>query len=513
MRLRFKALFLFVGLCIAPVAATAQTKACAYKGAIVSLANVLLRDLDSHEPAAARFYARDAAFLNMYYAPMPSPAVDAMLDHMITAGVTHASEFAFAYYLSTTSYDEAMLRIGNRLQREDSNAFDLTLMRSLAKAGRYDLAVNMTKGISPHPNEARLLPLALPFVEAGPEERRRLADIADKAGAVVLAGELYASLPDYQAWTGFLKRHFQTLGYYKMLGNFVAFSAMRFENAALPNPQNRSNGTMYRQFMQRTSGIAWLVPGPSLIYQYMAQFSGEPTYASRAALKLKAAYDNHAFKSNGPMEQGWLISYRALAEASAADDPNLMVQRMQQMRIDSRHYLPGSVGNILDTMLATEAIAPWLKGTGSEFPRVPDLASDRLKRNWQKWQAVARALRGAGELDGLDTDPELRGMAADLLYAKGDAPRLVTLISMEKNIGFRDRLAEDFMSRLDRLCDSSLYFPGEGLFLRNMSLYRFEIVPQQKTGTPPPRLLKISNDLRQMPQNWIQPTISVPENQ
>lgn len=514
MELKFKAFLLFVGLCVAPIAATAaQTKACAHKGTIVNLADVLLRDLGAHDPAVARFYARDAAFLKMYYAPMSPPAIEAMFDHMISGGAAGASGFAFAYYLSTTSYDEAMLRIGNRMHDADPNAFDLTLMRSLAKAGRYDLAVNMTKGVSPHPEQGSLLPLALPFVEAGPAERQRLADIADRSGAIVLAGELYASLPSYEAWTGFLRRHFQTLGYLHLEGNFITFSAMRFENAALPNPKNGANGAMQRRFIQRTAAAAWLVPGPSLIYQYLGQFKFEPVYGSRAAIKLKAAYDSHALRPDGPVEQGWLMSYRALAAASAADDPHLMVQRMQQMRINSRHYLQGSVGDILDTMLAAEAIGPWLRGAGGEFPGVPGLASDTLKADWPKWRAVAVAIRGNGAPDGLDTDFALRGMVADLLYAKGDAPQLLKLIAMEKNDGFRDRLAADFISRLDRLCDSSLYFPGEGIFLRNTSLYRFEIVPQQKTGAPAPRFLKISNDLRQQPQNWIQPTTSVPENQ
>ncbi len=459
-------------LWVLPVQALALPRACAYAQSILTLADRLLGDLDASDAYVASLYGRDAAYLKLYYGKMAPADIDVMLERLIRAEVSGASAFAYSYYLSTLGYEAASARIDQRRLQANAGPYDLTMMRALAKAGRYDLAVAHAKGFEIWPTKSYLFPYALPFIDYPPDARRQMADMAESGGALVLAGELYASLPDYTAWKGFLRRNFDTIGYRNLKGAFQAFSAVNFDNTPLPDPTNRMAGLVYRKLLQKISAISWLLPGPALLYQFSFEFRFEPAYGARAAQALKLAYDQQAFRPDGPVEQGWLLVYQALADA--ADDQPAMIERMQTVKIDSRHYLQSGAGAILDRMLASVAIGPWLKGDTPVFPAVPKLASAALRENWPEWRRLAEAIKGGSSLGAMDGNFTRLGMAAELLYAKGDAPALLALIGTETNDGFRQRLEVDFMSRYDRLCDSSLYFPGDGLFLRDTTIYRFE---------------------------------------
>jgi hypothetical protein len=457
-------------------ALAATTRSCPYSTEITALADGLLSDLHSANPGVARAFGRDAAFVKLYYGTLDEDGIDAVLGELQGGHAESASAFAFAYYLTSLGFDQAKQKMGAGLQSAIEGPIDLTLMRALAKAGRFDLAVTRMSKFTLQPQRRRFLPLALPFIDNTAAERLRLAAMADKGGAVVLAGELYASLPDDSGWNAYLKRHFRELGYLNLGGNFFVFSAMNADKQPLRNPKNRSDGVMFRTFVQRVSATAWLVPGPSLLYQYLAQFKFQPVYPSRAAIALRAAYDRHDLKPSGPVEQGWLATYRALVVATEKDAPGLVAANMQKVKIASRRYLDGSAGDILDTMLAGEAIGPWLANPAAPFPAPPPLASKALKAGWERWRAVAVAIRDHREMKGSAVDAATRGMTADLLYAGRDAGRLVAVIGAEPNDALRQRLEIDFISRLDRLCDASLYFPGEGLFLRDSTIYRFDIL-------------------------------------
>lgn len=198
---------------VLPITALAQPEACLYRQPILTLADRLLADLESPDPSIARFYGRDAAYLKLYYGQMDGTGIDRMLDGLSNAKASGAVQFAYAYYLSRLGYEAATVKMSSRLGTAEARALDLTLMRALARAGRFDLIVAMLKGVREWPDKRYLIPMALPFVDNPPDERKRMADLADSGGALLLAGELYASLPDYEGWKGYLKRHFTTIGY------------------------------------------------------------------------------------------------------------------------------------------------------------------------------------------------------------------------------------------------------------------------------------------------------------
>ncbi|MDB5525583.1 MAG: hypothetical protein JWM58_3346 [Rhizobium sp.] len=460
------------GLAILPAPVLGQAGSCAYRPSILTLSDRLLADLDSKDASVARFYGRDAAYLKMNYGEMGKTQVDAMLDRLMDKRSVGATAFSYAYYLSKLGYDAAGAKMGARLDGTGANALDLTLMRALAKAGRYDLVLDRVRGVMQWPDKRYLIPMALPFIDNPPDERKRLADLADKSGAPLLAGQLYASLPNYDPWKGFLKRNFENIGFYNLKASFVAFSAFNFDSPPVPDPRNHFNGVAYRQSVQKFAAASWFLPGSALLYEFSAKFRFEPIYGKRAALKLKEAYDRGEFRPDGPVQPGWLLTYRALAEA--AGDPRIIIDKMQKVNIGSRHHVQGNAGDILDTMLAAEAIGPWLKSETEAFPEIPALASGKLKTRWPEWQTLAETIKAGGEPGALDKTFTRRGMAAELFYAKGDQSKLLALIAAEKNPGYRQQLEADFMARFDRLCSSSLYFPGDALFLRNSTIHRFD---------------------------------------
>jgi hypothetical protein len=366
--------------------------------------------------------------------------------------------------------------MGGRLIDGGDGRYDPTLARALAMAGQEDLAITMARQYGAWPDEHYLFPAALPYMDRPPEQRQRLADLAEREGAAVLAGQLYASLPDYTAWKAYLKRNFTGIGYVNLKPSFAAYSAFNFDSLPLPDPKNGVNGLLFRQFVQKIAAMSWLLPESALLYEFSAEYKFEPIYGARAARTLKKALDLGEIKPDGPIEKSWLLTYRALA--GSVDDPNIVVDKMQQVTITSRHYLRGTAGDILDTMLTAEAIGPWLRGETATFPPVPRLASARLMAAWPKRRVLAEAIKAGRDPGDIGRNSLLRGVAADLSYAKGDAAELLALIAAEKNDDFRQRMTADFMTRYDRLCDSSLYFPGDGLFLRDSTVYRFDALPK-----------------------------------
>jgi hypothetical protein len=478
MTIRPKTLF-FAAACLltAPAVAQAETGACSERPAILALSDRLLADLDSKNPGYARYYARDAAYLKLHYGSMSEADADRMLAKILAKQANASLGFVYAYYISRYGFDVATAKIGKaNLAFYDNQPYDLTLIRALTLAGRFDLVVENLKKNGNIKGAPYTLPAALPLIDQPPAERQRLADIADRARLPFLAGGLYASLPSYATWPGFLKRNYQDVGYKGVHGYYIAFSGYHFSRLPLPDPRNNINGLAFRQMLQTIVGASWLTPQSALLYQFVVRSKLSLIYGGRAAEVLKKAYDQGRLRPQDPMAEGWLMTFRALATASG--NPALIVRKMRDVRIASRHYLGDDASAVLDTMLAAEAIAPWFKDKSNTFPPAPALASDRLKALWPTWQKLAEAIKTGGNPGDLAREGTARGMIAELLYAKGDWLRLLNLVTGEPDPALRQRLEADFMARYDRLCDSSLYFPGEALFLRNSTIHRFDIQTQ-----------------------------------
>lgn len=478
MAIRFKTLVLAAFcLLMLQVTAKAEGKACPSRPAILALSDRLLADLDSKDPGYARFYARDAAYLKLHYGHMSEADIDRMFAQLLASQANASLGFVYAYYISRYGFDGATVKVGKaNLAFYDDQPYDLTLIRALTLAGKFQLVLDNLKRNGNIKGAPYTLPVALPLIDQPPAERQRLADLADKAGLPFLAGGLYASLPSYDTWPGFLKRNYENVGFKGARGYYIAFSGYHFSSLPLPDPRNGIDGLPFRQMLQSIIGASWLTPQSALLYQFVAKSRLNLVYGKRAAMSLKQAYDRGSLRPQDPMDKGWLMTYRALA--SATGTPAVIVEKMAGVRIASRHYLGDDASGILDTMLAAEAIGPWVKGEAQVFPDVPALASDKLKTLWPAWRKLAEAIRNGGNSGDLARDIGTRGMAAELFYAKGDWLGLLNLVSGEQNPVFRERLEADFMARYDRLCDSSLYFPGDALFLRNSTIHRFEAQTQ-----------------------------------
>jgi hypothetical protein len=470
-KIRFLAFFL-LSLAMVPSAAFSKMPACTHKGTIISLADRLLDDLTSVDPYIASYSATDALYLKMQYGRMGGAEIEAMFSRLPDVGIYGIKDFIFSYLISEYGYENASARFGREnLRYFESHPYDLTLMHQLTTIGRYDLVIENLKRVD-WPNDRRYkYPPALPMIEFSVAERRSFAEKAERAGQTLLAGSLYASLPTHEAWPGFLKRNVEKEGFRDQRENYITFSAYNANSPLLPDPRNNANWHMYLKFFQIISTAVWHEPEASLLGAFEGRYKFEILYSKRAAQVMLAAKQDE-LRPDGPMDKGWLFTFRALAKTSG--DPEMIVQRMQRVSVVSRHYLQASAGDILDTMLASEAIGPWMRGKSQAFPAIPPLASSKLRASWPEWQAMAETLQAGGDPDNLDRNFTRRGMAADLLYAKGDEPRLLALIAAENNAGFRQRLTVDFMARYDRLCDSKLYFPGAAVFLRRGTIHRFD---------------------------------------
>jgi hypothetical protein len=476
---RFKTSFLaFVFLSVLPIAALAKPDSCPSREPMLTLADRLLGELDGTDHYVAGKHGRDAAYLKLQYGKMSDPEIHSMMGRLAQQEVQGNFGFVYAYYISRYGLEGAQARLpSDIITFFEHHGYDPTLIRELAVTGQFNLILHNLTAPTWKPDADYLQVVALPFIDFPVAERKRLALAADKAGADMLAAGLYVSLPTHEGWPGVLKRgYFRTQAYDDWLGAMVAYSAVNADAPPLPFPKNRRNGAHLRKLWQKTYTASWLVPQSSLLYAFADRYWFEPIYAKRAGDRLWQAYQKGELRPDGPVDKGWLLTFRSLAEVTG--DPAMIVRKMQRVFIASWHWSQASAGIILDTMLAAEAIGPWLKNETTDFPALPALASDRLKAAWPEWRALAEAIKAGRDLGPMDKAFSRRGMAAELLYAKSDYKGLLALIAAEKNPGFRQWLTSDFMARFDRLCESKLYFPGEGLFLRDSTIHQFDPPPK-----------------------------------
>ncbi|UVC10654.1 hypothetical protein IHQ71_08745 [Rhizobium sp. TH2] len=453
--------------------AIAGGEQCAHAKEITDLAGFVLDDLAHPQPTLGKSYGVDAAYLTLHYGNISEPEAEGLLKALIAQNVVAGRSFVQAYLISRYGYDEATQRLQSFRQTVGYGSLDTTVIRQLAKANRFDVAISALVKQTTPPDANRPLGDAMAVIDFPDADKRRFAQAAEAAGLYAMAGGIYASMGDRSDWPGYIKRNFKKPGFPRLRYTFLAFSAYHPELPPMPDPRNGRNSLMIRKYVRTDYAAGFRLPHVSLPLAYGSRIHFEPLFSAKASDKLIKLIDQGAIKPTDNMDESWLVAFREIA--ARIGDPRGTMEKMERIGFDGRRHLRTNAGEILNWMLAVEAIAPWLNNPGDEFPDIPDEAGESLRVNWQTWRTVGTAIE-AGDLQSLDRrDEKASAIATELLFAKGDYQALTELVASVPSPWLKLRLAEDFSTRLDRLCDSRLYFPGEGVMGPAALLYDFDV--------------------------------------
>jgi hypothetical protein len=77
-----------------------------------------------------------------------------------------------------------------------------------------------------------------------------------------------------------------------------------------------------------------------------------------------------------------------------------------------------TVRDVIDRLLAVEALQPYVTGKVNDMPPVPADLSDKLKADWPRWTEMATKVRDGAVSPILAADLETFGIVTELLFAK-----------------------------------------------------------------------------------------------
>lgn len=450
---------------------------CPHAREITDLAALVLDDLQRPGSTHSQRYGTDATYLTMHYGAPAEPEIERILQALLRQNVAAGRGFVQAYFISRYGYEAAAAKLRPLQLDLDDRSLDLTVIRQLAKAGRFDVAIDiLRKNVTP-PDSNQPLGDALAVIDFPDAEKRRFAKAAEAAGLYAMAGGIYASMGDRSDWPGYVKRNFRKPGFPRLRYTFLVYSAYHPELPPLPDPRNGRNGMMVRKYARTMAAAGFRLPQTSLPVLYGSSNRFEPLFPAKASQALIERIEQGAVKATDTMDESWLIAFGEIIAQSG--DARATMNKMERVRFSGRRHLTTSAGDILNWMLAVEAIVPWLEDAGGTFPDVPKNAGESLAVNWPAWRAVATAVKSKDLASIHGLPGRAPAMAAELLFAKGDHRALTDLIMSVASPQSGLRLAADFAARLDRLCDSRLYFPGEGLLRPGALLYDLDQVARQ----------------------------------
>lgn len=175
----------------------------------------------------------------------------------------------------------------------------------------------------------------------------------------------------------------------------------------------------------------------------------------------------------GPLDAGWLATLEAFD--TQGFDADVIRGLFGSITFGINRAGRKNVGDILDWIVAVDALSPYLRGEGELPGDAPELLSSEFS-NWDHWLALARAVHE--DAARASTDPSVNDLPilAEMLHAAGLRELLVQMLQAVPPTPESVALADDFAARIDRLCAAHLWHKGEAPLLGGQALYKFDEV-------------------------------------
>ena len=304
-----------------------------------------------------------------------------------------------------------------------------------------------------------------------PEDvRMEIAERAEAAGELAIAGTLLAGLEDGAAYDALVARHegtdnptwiFAEPGQMNINGVAALHRAGPYprRDRALNDTDQRMHEVLQATVMDR---------GGSFLGIVMNQ-TGRVDEVAAAARAVRAAVDEGRIDPARSPDAMWRESYRALVIAMGPEATQRTLSSFD-FTADRRHY-SGRTQDVMDMLIAVETSRDWLRGDGP-VPGPSALLSPEF--DFGAWLAVGDAVRKGERAVLAEVAPELQEMAIEQMWVRGEVTEAVDLAFALYEVRDAARVAMDFAQRLDLGCAGYSSLPHDGFLLGGLDVYRFE---------------------------------------
>ena len=465
--------------------AAAQGFKCDHAPAIVSLTSTIL----TKRADLARLQQRNApaplaAYLAIQYTPLGDHEAETLLADLIADDARGVDEVAFAWSYGMDGGDVTSRMLGaDAVQRMVSIA-SVSAIRAMIREGDEETLLATIAELDSGDKYAAYQATAIALLDYSNDVRRQIAGQALDRGLVELAALLVA-LDDKgrKEWDAFTRKLAdpalvsQLTQLWRWAPAFVGGPELPRtpDQSPLADPAMRARSHDVFIAAAKTPQIDFLM---TLLNQ-----TGRVEETAAAADALTAAIATGEIARDGSYGPAWLLEYRVLRQKW--DDDDYLLSTLKSFEYPtprgSRRPL-----EMLDTLIAIEALTPYLKGETDGLPEKPgELSADFTA--WPQWIEIAAKVK-ADPADPSLSDEAVVPIAADLLLAAGEIDALATVVAAAPGTATVLRLAADMAVQLDRMCAGYLYHPVRGHQPRRPAALQVRrLAAATRRRTPAPR--------------------------
>lgn len=451
-----------------PAAHAEDTAACPAKAAILSLSDAVLADRDKLPRLKARGYGAEAAYLKIRYGALPMDTAADLAHGLRDAGVREALDLAGAIDATRGGFDA--LNVTDPVQLNGL----ISTLRAILLHGDGEKLLAAIAALPPE-RQTPLVERIVPAIVDWPDEdKAKLAAAAGRHGLVFLQAGLAASQRDPNAWPVFVAGLAEQ-SKLEDLTRIWSWAPALAGNPALPRlPLPDAQMQTQRDSIHALWIVAVQEPERDFLMTYLNQTGDIPT-VEKAGQAVMAGIKAGQIKPHGLLDSAWLVAYRALR--AAAPDAAVVDTMLETISLNTRRVTgPDSnvfVRDVIDRIVAIDALTPYLTGKTSDLPEMPADISAKFQADWPAWTTLAASLAST-PLTPLAKDAAKAPIVAELLFAAGDHARLADFVLTVEPAETRLAIATDVAMRLDRTCASYMHHPAEALMLSGQPIFRFD---------------------------------------
>lgn len=459
----FARVIVVVGALLAPLASMSALAQDGCGPIIQSLAETVLAQRDGLPPLQARRFGSRAIYLLSRYGDRDNAEIDRLLSDAVAARMQGASDLQMAWQIHHGTADLSAEALKAMVDTTKPSA-----IRALLLAGHAE-AVMATIAALPEGDRIPLGQLVVTVSFDQPDAfKAELGTIAAAHGLDWLATGLAAAQRSPQDWSDSVNGRSaeEKDGLVAIWGWVPAFNGnpVLLRTAAPRDVEAQSRHETSRL-------VAWASakqPEISLLNTFLNQTGA---FAEAAAIAKKVLKDfNGELSPTGPLDAGWLATL--VAFDAQGFDADAIRDLFGSLTFGINRVGRDNVGDILDWIVAVEAVRPYLQDEGRLPTDPPRLLSSQFS-GWERWQALATAVHEDAAGAVADSPVDDLPILAEMLQAAGLRDLLVQMLRDQPASANSVALADDFAARIDRLCDAHLWHPGEAPLLGGQALYKF----------------------------------------
>ena len=316
--------------------------------------------------------------------------------------------------------------------------------------------------------------LASLLTDQSPEVIATIAARAEADGHYAAAAQLYALLPD-DSYIAFWQRIKNTDS------PFVAVSGpvMVLENFtyALYHDAPDFDPDKVRTFQARLREAQWFYTmraalaeaGTATLPVILNQTGRYAETATASQLFLDAIARGDIDPSRRP-EEGWAFLLSVLTTEFGTERTRLGLATID-IPADDRHYA-GRVLSVFEMATAAEIAGPWVRGETDQMPVKPTTLGEDF--DWQNAMFLWGGLRDGATVPAFDIADPLYDWAIEGYIQTGQIEAALDYATAIDGVRGRVDVAEDIMTRQNRLCDQYGILPGASVLQGGRLIYDFQ---------------------------------------